>query len=116
MVIIHVAIEGIDVVWEDLCCAQYIVLRLSVVLQILKVVVEEVLQDLTLILLRLFLGLATRCEDLHEAGYGYTFELLLASTCLVSVFLEVKNDADIAQVVVCTSHSLRIVIDAIFKS
>ena len=71
-------------------------LRFSVVLQVLKVVVEEVLKDLALILLRLFLGLATCRENLHEAGYGYTFELLLASTRLVSVLLEVQNNADVA--------------------
>ena len=67
MVIVHVAVEGVNVVREDLCCAQNVVLRLSVVLQVLEVVIKKVLQDLALILLRLLLRLATRCEDLHEA-------------------------------------------------
>ena len=42
-------------------------LCLSVILQVLKVVIEEVLQDLALVFFRLFLGLATRRKDLHEA-------------------------------------------------
>ena len=85
MVIVHVAIEGVNVVWEDFRCAQDIVLRLSVVLQVLEVVIEEVFQNLALILLRLFLRLATRREDLNKAGDRYTLKLLLASACLVSV-------------------------------
>ena len=93
-------------------------LRLPVVLQILEVVVEEVLQTLGLLFVMLLVLAAARYvgKDLDEARDRDALVLLLAGTRLVAILLQVKDDADVAELLVYTIHALRGVVKTFIKA
>ena len=59
MQIIHIAVKRIHIEWENLRGSHYVVLRLLVVVQVFKVMVKEVFQDLVRLVIRFGLPLTT---------------------------------------------------------